>query len=1399
LTKFLFGNKLHTLVFTKKLQTLVMNQFFTKIVTLTTLCIATLLYDQQLSAQCLNQGTITSPGCGASVTQSNVGGKQNWTLTTVNGADYTVSISAGSNGCGAYGLSTTSFTGSGSNVSLDVTAGGSCCWASGGTSAVLTYTRTAVTNTTSTAGMCGNGSTRSLTGTGSGGTWSLFSGPGSVAGSTYTATGSGTAVIRYTKGGCTADASIVVTANPGVASNTTSNSGMCGNGSTRSLTGTPSGGSWLLVSGPGAIAGSTYTATGSGNAVIRYTIAASGSCPATTSDITIPVTADPGVANNTTSISQICGNSSTRTLTGTPSGGTFSLFSGPGGVASTTYTAPGSGSGTAVVRYTIAASGSCLATTSDVSIPVNENPVITSPVAVCDASTAAVTATVGTVTVSLGTWSGGTFTPPNIGGSTQNQNVTITATNGACVPTATIRVDNNTTAAAGLNQSQCNNGNFTLAGNDPSITVTGSTGTWTCQANCAGISYVAAGTYNTSMSSVPTNTTTTSRWTVVNGVCSNFDDVDTRNDGLPSVSGPSSVCDVDGVVSYTQTGGSGIVWSYTGSGASINSGTGDLTISNISTPTQSVSGTVRATSGSCFTDKAITIYNKTTFTNSFASLCEGQTVTLTADVTGTTFSGTGVSGGVFTAPTIGGTSQSFILTATNGPTSCQDQQIITVYKVSTISSSSADMCQGNTRALTATPGPGAFTSVACPSCIVGTTFTAPVPTGNSEVIDIVYTVSGAPCSSTQNITVHRTPTTASVGATQNICGLTSNSLGGNTPTYGTGAWTQNSGPGTTTFSASGSGSSTATASTYGTYVYRWTISNGSCTSTTADITVVYDAPASVPTSGGDVESCYRQSVPDQTASVGGGETIDWYDAPTGGTLILPNSLTYNEVVNGYGPNPPAGTYTLYAEGRNTTTNCPSPSRTAVTLTVRAVPVISPTATPNTACSGDAVVLDANATAGSGTITAYAWSSGLGAVASGTVNPTSTTTYTVTVTNSYSCTNDASATVTIKTGAAYVVLPPSTVTTAVEQCSDGGWTYYANASTPDDWIFAIRKNGNTFTAEVDITVLGSRASVDNINTTKAGWEHGSYLMTRYWNATVLTGSISTPVDVKFYYDPAEKTDAESARDAAWASYMSTTKTAFRWFKTVGTSFGSTEINAIDGNSFNAFSNITLTESASGTDNGITYAQFDGITSFSGGTGGYGFSGAPAGLPVKLIDFTATAVENNYIRLDWSTALELNNAGFEIERSTNGSEFTKIGWVQGHDNSTVTQVYSYNDKTAQPNIRYYYRLKQIDNGNVAFEYSNIVTAMFINEGKTAVGDFVPNPAKDKASIDLFIGADQTVVVDVYEITGKYIKSEKLDMKKGFNTYFIQTEDMSAATYVVSFKMDDQRISKRLNVLK
>ena len=83
------------------------------------------------------------------------------------------------------------------------------------------------------------------------------------------------------------------------------------------------------------------------------------------------------------------------------------------------------------------------------------------------------------------------------------------------------------------------------------------------------------------------------------------------------------------------------------------------------------------------------------------------------------------------------------------------------------------------------------------------------------------------------------PEVATVGSSQSICGsLISAALGGNTPINGTGAWSKLSGPGNVSFSASSSGSSAATVSVAGTYVFRWTITNGTCNSF-ADVTVNY--------------------------------------------------------------------------------------------------------------------------------------------------------------------------------------------------------------------------------------------------------------------------------------------------------------------------------------------------------------------------------------------------------------------------------------------------------------------------------------------------------------------------------------------------------------------------------
>jgi len=77
-----------------------------------------------------------------------------------------------------------------------------------------------------------------------------------------------------------------------------------------------------------------------------------------------------------------------------------------------------------------------------------------------------------------------------------------------------------------------------------------------------------------------------------------------------------------------------------------------------------------------------------------------------------------------------------------------------------------------------------------------------------------------------------------------------------------------------------------------------------------------------PTSGGNRSYCVGDPVPSITATATFGETVDWYSAASGGVLLLMGNTTYT----------PAGPGTYYAEARNTTTNCRSGARTAITLT-----------------------------------------------------------------------------------------------------------------------------------------------------------------------------------------------------------------------------------------------------------------------------------------------------------------------------------------------------------------------------------------------------------------------------------------------------------------------------------
>jgi len=108
-----------------------------------------------------------------------------------------------------------------------------------------------------------------------------------------------------------------------------------------------------------------------------------------------------------------------------------------------------------------------------------------------------------------------------------------------------------------------------------------------------------------------------------------------------------------------------------------------------------------------------------------------------------------------------------------------------------------------------------------------------------------------------------------------------------------------------------------------------------------------------------------------------------------------------------------------------------------------------------------------------------------------------------------------------------------------------------------------------------------------------------------------------------------------------------------------------------------------------------------------------------LPIELASFNVTPVDNTYARLEWVTASEINNDGFEVLRSDDGEYFRYIGWVQGNGNQTTLYKYTYEDYTIKRGVTYYYRLKQVDYDG-QYELFNIKSVRLLetNEDKPLI---------------------------------------------------------------------------------
>jgi hypothetical protein len=174
-----------------------------------------------------------------------------------------------------------------------------------------------------------------------------------------------------------------------------------------------------------------------------------------------------------------------------------------------------------------------------------------------------------------------------------------------------------------------------------------------------------------------------------------------------------------------------------------------------------------------------------------------------------------------------------------------------------------------------------------------------------------------------------------------------------------------------------------------------------------------------------------------------------------------------------------------------------------------------------------------------------------------------------------------------------------------------------------------------------------------------------------------------------------------------------------------------------------------------------------------------SGCAIALPVDFLDFDVK-VENDIIKTFWSTATEINNDYFSIQRSRNGIDFEQIGTVKGSGTVSSVSNYVFYDEYPYRKLSYY-RLKQVDY-NGAFTYSQI-RSVYLDP--LDIVNIYPNPAK--GSINIMIGAPNDVRVNLYviDVLGKKVIEDIKEVKKGHSNFNIDISELSSGIYL--FKVE------------
>lgn len=181
-----------------------------------------------------------------------------------------------------------------------------------------------------------------------------------------------------------------------------------------------------------------------------------------------------------------------------------------------------------------------------------------------------------------------------------------------------------------------------------------------------------------------------------------------------------------------------------------------------------------------------------------------------------------------------------------------------------------------------------------------------------------------------------------------------------------------------------------------------------------------------------------------------------------------------------------------------------------------------------------------------------------------------------------------------------------------------------------------------------------------------------------------------------------------------------------------------------------------------------------------------------LPIELTVFTGK-LENKAVELYWKTASESNSAYFEIERSTDNTDFRKIGTLQASGTTNQPTTYQFTDDLP-PTGTLYYRLKLVDLDNW-FEYSNTIAIKNVQISPPL--EVYPNPVKAGTTFQIITNTElqEDGLVQIFDNNGRKLLDQIL--LSSTKRHKIDTGELSSGIYLMVLVANGERESRKIAI--